>query len=197
METVAESRVLQEICDKAIKDLNEIGYFPKINGISFNSRLSKTYGRYEITTKRIEISLKMFRSVVDMQQVYDVVIHELTHNLTYLLYKKVSCEFQGHGSEWQSVAADISSKLGVNITRYSKLDFKPPVPDPLVHHYLVRCKKCGNEQTLYSKSATYEKARKVKCSTCEHRDWEYITKGLIRYKITDGVWERYIAHDLY
>lgn len=175
MYTIEDENRLQDIYEQCIQDLKGIGYNPDALYICFNTKLSKTHGKYYEDDKHIEISYRMFISNPE-EIIYEIILHELAHNIDQNLNGKCSEELDGHGESWKKIIEDINVKLDTNINRYSNAS-SGVINRIDKYNHLLKCNHCGYIQSCKSRQKVYEKIRKQNCRQCGFKDWTYLGIG--------------------
>lgn len=175
-----DNELLMKLFNDNVTKLNSIGYYPLVRDIKFNTKIYRTHAMYCETNMTIEIGYKMFKSA-SQEEISNVIMHELTHNLDHTINGKCSRELDGHGESWQKIANDINSKLGTNISRFTDIKVPTVLQENLKHHYVIKCAECGREQDVTSKCDTYEGIRKPRCSFCNLKNWIFVAKGQLGF----------------
>ena len=173
--------------------LESIDYFPKIQKIVLNNRLSSCYGRYTEKENLIEINQKVF-NVATKEQIKSLIIHELTHNLDFLLNGTIDYDTaQGHGESWFKIAEDVSNKLNLNINRYSDFHVNISTEYDKKCNHTYKCNHCGVTKTTVSKYKDVSLVRISKCICCGKKDFEYLFNG--QYGFNMKTLEKIILYD--
>lgn len=180
-----KNKKLQRIFNSCVEQLNSIEYYPDVSCICFNTKITRIHGGYYEDDRHIEISYKMFCTNTE-DAIYEVVMHELAHNLDHILNSQCSEDLDGHGDSWQKIANDINQKLGTHINRYSEAESCYVLLENVKHNYVVKCNRCGVYFGITSKFSSYDKVRKRKCEKCGCYERTLIGKGELGFNFATG-----------